>query len=177
MHLMMLSNQYTEKMFAHVCRCMWWVSKCACGWGCMHVTQYVWRSEDKFLSLFLVGESLFCLLCLYYRLAGLSLPFLLGEYWDHRCLLPYLAFFFKYRICDKNQVVRLMWASPFTYWATLVVPTLTFLSTYRVGYADASRFQESCFISLVVRLWACDTISGILNMGSEYQTQVLMLIK
>lgn len=49
-----------------------------------------------------------------------------------------------------------MWASPFTYWATLMVPTLTFLSTYQVGYADASRFQESCFhlpSSKIVSLW------------------------
>lgn len=60
-----------------------------------------------------------------------------------------------------------MWARPFTYWGVLMVPSLTFLSqdyccpgTYQVGYADASKFQESSFhlpssgiVSLWYRIW------------------------
>lgn len=93
-------------------KCLLMCADACVGWACvhvgggMHVTQYVWRSEDK-LYLFSLLESLSSVCyALYYRLAGLSLPSWLGEYWDHRCLLPHLAFFFKKKNIESAIKIR-----------------------------------------------------------------------
>lgn len=147
LHLLrMLSNQYTFLRTVYML-----MQAGVCGrWMCIHVGVYVSSSEDRLLESFLchpvvITRSLLCLpwfvlqICwpvAFQMILLSSPPTLLWKYWDHRCTPPHLG---------QNHVIQLTWASPFTHWEILLVPTLTVLSqSYSLPWYLSLLYRSDC---------------------------------